>query len=208
MMGKSLQVRDIPKVWARIRLLTSPQPLVWGMHPPGGFTLHIIIWLVIVLALDGTSEVELENFVRFKVFGCQIQSGQLIHSLAQIVHFSIHLWFAVAKLLCPIPKGIVVQAVMHKLCFHRLLMLFCLLFLFPSSNSFVVTPTISLFWKVVAELKRQLKLMVMLISIFVNQVGSFWRLKCVIYGVINWCFFLWQIFTWNTHTHTHTHTNL
>jgi hypothetical protein len=60
----------------------------------------------------------------------------------------------------------------------------------------------------VAELKRQLKLMVMLISIFVNQVGSFWRLKCVIYGVINWCFFLWQIFTWNTHTHTHTHTNL
>jgi hypothetical protein len=54
----------------------------------------------------------------------------------------------------------------------------------------------------VAELKRQLILIVILISIFVNQVGSFWRLKCVIYGVIIGVSFCWKIFTWSTHTHT------
>jgi hypothetical protein len=54
----------------------------------------------------------------------------------------------------------------------------------------------------VAELKRQLILIVMLISIIVNQFGSFWRLKCVVYGVIIGVSFCGK-FSHETHTHTH-----
>jgi hypothetical protein len=55
----------------------------------------------------------------------------------------------------------------------------------------------------VAELQRQLILIVMLISIFVNQFGSFWGLKCVIYGRILGVFFCGK-FSHEARTHTHT----